>query len=166
MTSNLAQSEIAKNGAYLQRATSKTRQNGHVTTSDTAESPMKDFEQTILYPILKRHFGRDEFLGRINETLIFLPFTKEELFQFAQKELERWAGKAAKRHNIVITWDEDVVEMLCKGYNVNYGARSIKHECDRVIVNVLARAYEQDVIRPGSNVKLVCGENGVTFQVR
>jgi ATP-dependent Clp protease ATP-binding subunit ClpB len=44
-------------------------------------------------PILKRHFKRDEFLGRINEFVYFLPFSRLELVRLVTKELEFWAKK-------------------------------------------------------------------------
>ena len=37
------------------------------------------FKEKVVQPILKRHFGRDEFLGRINEIVYFLPFSRVSL---------------------------------------------------------------------------------------
>lgn len=39
------------------------------------------------------HFRRDEFLGRINEIVYFLPFCHSELLQLVSKELHFWAKK-------------------------------------------------------------------------
>lgn len=39
------------------------------------------------------HFRRDEFLGRINEIVYFLPFCHSELIQLVNKELNFWAKK-------------------------------------------------------------------------
>lgn len=39
------------------------------------------------------HFRRDEFLGRINEIVYFLPFCHSELLQLVSKELSFWAKK-------------------------------------------------------------------------
>jgi len=41
-------------------------------------------------PILKKHFKRDEFLGRINEVVYFLPFSEMELKFIVQRELQYW----------------------------------------------------------------------------
>lgn len=49
-----------------------------------------NFKNKIVKPILKRHFKRDEFLGRINEIVYFLPFSETELKNIVQKELEHW----------------------------------------------------------------------------
>ena len=44
------------------------------------------FKEKTVQPTLKRHFGRDEFLGRINEIVYFLPFSRlvleKELFHY------------------------------------------------------------------------------------
>jgi hypothetical protein len=44
------------------------------------------------------------------------------------KELMFWAERAKQKHKIVLSWDKAVTHLLADGYNVYYGARSIKHE--------------------------------------
>ena len=36
--------------------------------------------------------------------------------------------QAKARHNITLLWDREVLDVLADGYNLHYGARSIKHE--------------------------------------
>lgn len=36
--------------------------------------------------------------------------------------------QAAERHRIELTWSPEVVDILADGYNIRYGARSLKHE--------------------------------------
>lgn len=50
----------------------------------------RKFKDKIVKPILKRHFKRDEFLGRINEIVYFLPFSETELKKIVQMELKHW----------------------------------------------------------------------------
>lgn len=61
----------------------------------------KKFKDDVVKPILKRHFKRDEFLGRINEFVYFLPFSKSELIHLIKKELEFWAKRVClqNKHN-------------------------------------------------------------------
>lgn len=45
--------------------------------------------------------------------------------------------QALSRHDIHMSWDREVLDVLADGYDVHYGARSIKHEvrllyCPRV----------------------------------
>lgn len=36
--------------------------------------------------------------------------------------------QAKQRHDITLQWDRPVLDLLAGGYNMHYGARSIKHE--------------------------------------
>ena len=46
-----------------------------------------EFAQKTVMPVLKHHFKRDEFIGRINEILFFLPFTEKQRLMLANKEV-------------------------------------------------------------------------------
>lgn len=63
---------------------------GEVTEPITISRKFKD---NVMKPILKRHFRRDEFLGRINEIVYFLPFSRQELTKLVLRELQYWAKK-------------------------------------------------------------------------
>lgn len=54
-------------------------------------NPSNRFKEKIVRPILKHHFQRDEFLGRINEIVYFVPFSRQELLKLVKAELDRWA---------------------------------------------------------------------------
>lgn len=68
----------------------------------------------VILPVLKQNFKRDEFIGRIKEILFFLPFTEEQLRALARGELQKWKTTAYDRHKIVLEWDRDVEDLLCK----------------------------------------------------
>ena len=133
MTSNLASTEIADHALQLRREAedlAKERYAGNIEDKDLGEkiTISRHFKDRIIQPILKYHFGRDEFLGRINEIVYFLPFSQSELHHLVERELEFWASRARSKHSIELTWDKSVLSLLSEGYNVYYGARSIKHE--------------------------------------
>ncbi|KAL0090942.1 caseinolytic peptidase B protein [Phycomyces blakesleeanus] len=184
MTSNLAQHEIADEAELLRLEASVTRDaqsTGTATatgvgispaessgslaktetnkatgaTTDESISLSRQFIEKVIYPILYDHFRRDEFLGRINEVLFFLPFSEDELREITAKELRRWAEKAKSRHGIELSWDNDVVDVLAQGYNIRYGARSIKYEVERKVVNLIAKANENDEVMDGGRVHFV-----------
>lgn len=96
MTSNLAQHEIADEAERLR---SEAAGRGEVEKTSSVDFFGKSFKDEIIYPILRHHFKRDEFLGRIDEMLYFLPFSKHELHQIVTKELDQWAQKV-KLYNI------------------------------------------------------------------
>lgn len=162
MTSNLASDEIANHGLQLRKEIEKLK-NERLAVPDSKEAEQKisdnitvsrKFKDEVVKPILKRHFKRDEFLGRINEIVYFLPFSRNELIQLVTKEMQMWAQKAKDKHKIEIIWDRSVESALADGYDVNYGARSIKYEVERRVVNQLAAAHEKGFIGKGCSVQV------------
>ncbi|KAM8976893.1 mitochondrial disaggregase [Pelodytes ibericus] len=164
MTCNVASEEIAQHALQLReeaREMNRTKLAENLDDLQTSEkiTISRQFKDQVIQPILKAHFRRDEFLGRINEIVYFLPFCRSELFQLVTKELNAWAKKAKQRHNITLLWDREVMDVLADGYNVHYGARSIKHEVERRVVNQLAAAYEQDLIPHGCTLKIIVDDS-------
>ncbi|XP_072941597.1 mitochondrial disaggregase-like [Epargyreus clarus] len=188
MTSNLAADEIAQYGLQLRReaearAAQRVRAaaalpdgNKEVVKDDTSESEeegpeeslevSRHFKDTVVRPILKRHFGRDEFLGRINEIVYFLPFSRQELLTLVNMELTRWAEKARERHAIELRWEGGVLGALADGYDVHYGARSIKHEVERRAVNQIALAAERGALPRGCALLLAARAGRLRLAVR
>uniref|UniRef100_A0A3B3B8M1 ClpB family mitochondrial disaggregase n=1 Tax=Oryzias melastigma TaxID=30732 RepID=A0A3B3B8M1_ORYME len=159
MTSNVASEEIAQHGLQLrQEAEEVSRRKLADKLEDVQKGDdikiSRQFKESVIRPILKAHFRRDEFLGRINEIVYFLPFCHSELLQLVSKELSFWAKKAKQRHDITLQWDRPVLDLLAGGYNLHYGARSIKHEVERRVVNQLAAAYEQELLPKGCTLRL------------
>uniref|UniRef100_A0A665U2C2 Uncharacterized protein n=1 Tax=Echeneis naucrates TaxID=173247 RepID=A0A665U2C2_ECHNA len=165
MTSNVASDEIAQHALQLRHeAEVVSRRKLADNLEDVQKSDdikiSRQFKESVIQPILKAHFRRDEFLGRINEIVYFLPFCHSELLQLVSKELNFWAKKAEQRHDITLQWDRPVLELLAGGYNLHYGARSIKHEVERRVVNQLAAAYEQELLPKGCTLRLSVQSEG------
>lgn len=77
MTSNLASDEIKDASPELRRIVEATENmRGAYTRA------MRDFNKSI-HPILKYHLVRDEFIGRINRIVVFVPMNEEEVRQHA-----------------------------------------------------------------------------------
>jgi len=162
MTSNLAADEIAEYGAQLRKET-KERQKARLSVSnndtnqhdiETSQTVVsRQFKEKVVRPILKTHFGRDEFLGRINEFVYFLPFSEDELFMLVERELKMWAKHAQQRHGINLKWKTpEILTILADAYNIHYGARSIKYEVDRRVVALIAVAHERGLLKRGCSV--------------
>ncbi|XP_065587245.1 LOW QUALITY PROTEIN: mitochondrial disaggregase [Cyrtonyx montezumae] len=161
MTSNVASDEIAQHALQLRQEAAEMSKNRIAENLEDVQvsekiTISKQFKEKVIRPILKVEstFRRDEFLGRINEIVYFLPFCHSELIQLVNKELSFWAKKAKARHNITLLWDREVLDVLADGYNLHYGARSIKHEVERRVVNQLAAAYEQELLPRGCTLRV------------
>lgn len=160
MTSNLAQREIADEAV---RRRADMAQRGEM-ENETGPLVGGDFAQKTIMPILKHAFRRDEFIGRINEILFFLPFTLEQRLALAKKEVEKWQEIAKKRHQMCLEWGRDLEEFLIKAYDLRFGVRSIQHEVGRQVVSKLAAAHEEDVIGDGDTVILGVKDGEVTLR--
>jgi len=164
MTSNLASTEIADHAMDLRQEAemiAKERKEGNdFENLEEKITISRHFKEKTVQPILKYHFGRDEFLGRINEIVYFLPFSKSELIKLVEREMQFWSAKAKQNHNVDVTWDKQVLHFLSDGYNVYYGARSIKHEVERRVVAQLALAHETGKLVKGASVKILVDNFG------
>ncbi|KAI8440632.1 hypothetical protein MSG28_001847 [Choristoneura fumiferana] len=112
MTSNLAADEIAHTCSAAAGGAAEGMEGGGESESLEVSRHFKD---SVVRPILKRHFGRDEFLGRINEIVYFLPFSRQELLTLVQLELSRWAEQARARHSVELRWEGGVLGALADG---------------------------------------------------
>ncbi|XP_011641016.1 caseinolytic peptidase B protein homolog [Pogonomyrmex barbatus] len=158
MTSNLGSEEIAEHAIQLRIEAEKVLNHRLINTNEDQEPEhieiSRNFKDQVVRPILKSHFRRDEFLGRINEIVYFLPFSRTELIELVARELKIWATRAKERHMIELKWDREVLSVLADGYDVHYGARSIKYEVERRVVNQLAAAHERGELGKGCCVLL------------
>ena len=69
---------------------------------------------------------------------------RSELLTLVEKELNFWAERARTKHDIVLSWDRTVLSVLADGYNVYYGARSIKHEVGSLLEDSLNEVFSLD----------------------
>ena len=71
----------------------------------------------MVKPILKFHFKRDEFLGRINEFVYFLPFSDSELRQLVEFQLKMWKRISLEKHSIQLDWTEARVTSIFRKFS-------------------------------------------------
>ena len=117
-----------------------------------------------MYPELKRAFRRNEFLGRINEIVYFLPFTSEQCLKLVERELLR-IRQYAEKQDISFSWSEKSVGFLARAIDANYGARSLKNEVSRQVVNKMADMNLENKIKTGSKVYLDVLDDRLEFSV-
>ena len=51
---------------------------------------------------------------------------------------------------------QDVITVLTDGYDVSYGARSVKHETERKVVSKLAKAFEDGTLKKDMKIVMCC----------
>jgi len=120
----------------------------------------EDFERREIRPLLKTHFKRSEFLGRINELVFFVPFSQSDIGKLVDRELEFWTKSAKTEHNILLDWEDSLKGSLVKSFKAEYGVRSLKSCIESRVVNELAKAHCSGEIGYGSKITAGLDERG------
>ncbi|KLO08742.1 hypothetical protein SCHPADRAFT_597461 [Schizopora paradoxa] len=154
MTSNLASDEIKKASPMLRKLVEQTEDRPEEYTRVVGE-----FNRGI-HPILKESLRRDEFLGRINQIVVFLPLNEDEISIVIGKELTTWKKRAAEKHSIELTWSSEVVKKLTQSYDINFGVRSVVHEVQRIAVQQVAEAQIRGFLKKNYLAHLTTNELG------
>jgi ATP-dependent Clp protease ATP-binding subunit ClpC len=85
----------------------------------------------------KRTF-RPEFLNRLDDVIVFRSFTREDLIQILDLEIEKVLQRLRNK-NIKVELDETAKEFLVeKGYNPDFGARPMRRAVERFLEDPLA----------------------------
>ncbi|MGN0826394.1 MAG: ATP-dependent Clp protease ATP-binding subunit [Kiritimatiellia bacterium] len=114
-----------------------------------------------------KHRVAPEFINRIDEVVLFLPLTRDEIKQVVELQLGGFAKKLEKQ-GLTITFDAASVDYLAgKSFIPEYGARPVKRAIDEYIINPLSTKLlggEVDKSRPiavsRAGETLVFGNNG------
>ncbi|KAL5492070.1 hypothetical protein ACEPAI_3517 [Sanghuangporus weigelae] len=103
---------------------------------------------------------RDEFIGRIDQIVVFLPLSQEEIETAVQRELAMWCRRADEKHKIKLTWTDEVVRKLASFYDVNYGVRSVTNEVQRIAMQLFSDAHTRGQLLDDWQAELGTNEVG------
>lgn len=108
---------------------------------------------------------RPEFLNRIDEKIMFLPLTKEEIKKIAHLLLKDIRTNLSKS-NIKIEFDDKAMTMLASlGYEPQFGARPLKRVIQKEIVNNLSKLLLGGKVVDGDLIQVTTDAKGFAFEV-
>ena len=123
MTSNLGSQYIQQQCANLSEA------NRDEVLDETRQKVMDMLKQTI----------RPEFLNRIDETIMFLPLTKQEIAEVVRLQM-RSVGRMLAEQGFKIDVSDEAIALLADlGYDPEFGARPVKRAIQRYVLNDLSK---------------------------
>ena len=123
MTSNLGSQYIQQQCANLSDA------NRDEVLDETRQRVMDMLKQTI----------RPEFLNRIDETIMFLPLTKQEIAEVVRLQM-RSVGRMLAEQGFKIDVSDEAISLLADlGYDPEFGARPVKRAIQRYVLNDLSK---------------------------
>ncbi len=106
---------------------------------------------------------RPEFLNRIDEQIMFLPLSKEEIKSIA-KLLLRKLTKSLAKQEISMELDESALNLLADlGYDPQFGARPLKRVIQNELVNELSKGVLSGNFGPGDTIYIGTDAKGFTF---
>ena len=89
---------------------------------------------------------RPEFLNRIDETIMFLPLTKQEIADVVRLQI-RQVSRMLAPQGIVLDLTPSAVDFLADaGYDPEFGARPVKRAIQRLLLNDLSRRILADQV--------------------
>ncbi|MDX1479459.1 MAG: AAA family ATPase, partial [Saprospiraceae bacterium] len=150
MTSNMASETILENFEDLQ-AVGEEHHADIIATTKT-----EVFEQ------LKDHL-RPEFLNRIDEKIMFLPLTRDEIKQIALLLLSK-VKKNLLNRELTLEISDNALSLLADlGYDPQFGARPLKRVIQKEIVNELSKQVLSGQFAPGDTIFVDTDRKGFTF---
>jgi len=150
MTSNMGSDKILENFEDLDALGEKHR-------IDIIETTKIE-----VFDALKEHL-RPEFINRIDEKIMFLPLSKEEIKKIALLMIKKLTKKL-KAQEIDITFDNSAMDLLADlGYEPSFGARPMARVIQREISNTLAKKLLGGTFGPGDHIFVGTDVRGFTF---
>ena len=114
--------------------------------------------QTMVMNDLRAHF-RPEFLNRLDETIMFKPLTKDNIYDIIDLLMADVNKRLADRE-IQIKLTEEAKKMIVDGgYDPNYGARPLKRYLQKNVETLAAKLMLQGDIGTGDTI-VIDVENG------
>ena len=107
---------------------------------------------------------RPEFLNRIDETIMFLPLTKEDVKQIVTIQLNSLKKLLIER-NIHLLVTDDAFEHIAEvGYDPYFGARPVKRVIQREVLNELSKSILAGTVDTTQNVIMDMFDSKIVFR--
>ena len=148
MTSNLGSQYIQQQFEHL---------------NDTNREEVIDKAKVAVMDLLKKTI-RPEFLNRIDETIMFLPLTKEQIGDVVRLQLER-VKDMLEPQGIELQWTDPAINYLSDvGYDPEFGARPVKRAIQRYVLNDLSKSLLAGTVNRDKPVIIDSFGEGLVFR--
>ena len=116
-----------------------------------------------LFEMLKQTI-RPEFLNRIDETIMFLPLSKQEIRDVVELQMNAVRNMLSQQ-GFTLNWTSAALDYLASvGYDPEFGARPVKRAIQRCVLNDLSKQLLSGNVVPDKPVVIDAREGGLTFQ--
>jgi len=120
--------------------------------------------KTKLLDEVKKTF-KPEFLNRVDDTIVFHPLTKDDLYKIIEIEVEE-IQKRLEEQNLHIKLTKEAKEFLIeKGFDPVFGARPLKRTLQRYLEDPLAEEIIAGKFKNGGEVKISLKDEKLVFEM-
>lgn len=117
--------------------------------------PAEEIKQAVIDYAIEKNIFRTEFLNRFDGVIFFRPLTYNELRSVVQIKLRQFSKQVAKEKNIEITFAENISDnIIQKGYNPIFGARSINRYIEDTVEGIVARKIISGEAKNGDKITI------------
>src|SRR5574344_971592 len=148
MTSNLGSSYIQ------QQFENMNDSNKEIVIEDTRKEVMDMLKKTI----------RPEFLNRIDDIIMFLPLSKEQIEEIVNIQIGS-IKKMLEKNGVKLQLTDSATEFLANmGYNPEFGARPVKRAIQRYLLNDLSKKLLANEVEKDKTIIVEHGADGLVFR--
>ncbi len=148
MTSNLGSQYIQQEFENL------TPENSDAIVNSTRQKVMEMLKKTI----------RPEFLNRIDETIMFLPLTKQQIAQVVTLQMNSVKRMLEPQGFTLSVTDAAVRYLADAGYDPEFGARPVKRAIQRLVLNDLSKKILAEEVSRDKPIVIDADGAGLQFR--
>jgi ATP-dependent Clp protease ATP-binding subunit ClpB len=104
-----------------------------------------------------------EFINRIDETVMFLPLTRDDIHAVTELQLKGLRRKLAARELNMEFTPAATDWLAAAGYSPEYGARPVKRVIDEYVVNALSMELLAGRIDKGQTIRVDATSDAIVF---
>ena len=115
----------------------------------------EEIKQAVIDYAIENNIFRTEFLNRFEGVIFFRQLNDNELKSVVRLQLQKFVRRLAKEKNIEVTFDDATVgQIIEKGYNPIFGARSLNRYIEDVVEGVVAKKIISGEVARGEAVAI------------
>ena len=148
MTSNLGSQYIQQQFATINAA-------NHDAVLDTTKQTVMDMLKKTIRP---------EFLNRIDETIMFLPLTKQEIANVVTLQMNAVKSMLLPQGFTLEVMPAAIDFLADEGYDPEFGARPVKRAIQRLVLNDLSKKILSEQVSREQPIIIDADSNGLVFR--
>jgi ATP-dependent Clp protease ATP-binding subunit ClpB len=126
------------------------------------DAKIKETKSTVM-DMLKKTI-RPEFLNRIDDTIMFMPLTKNEISKVVILQMNR-VKTMLQAQGFKLEWTPYAIDYLSDvGYDPEFGARPVKRAIQQYVLNELSKKLLAEQVLPDKPIIIDAGNDGLVFK--